>query len=666
MRIRSSVWLMLVGAALAAQAATKAVTIAKDRTPVMDGAKTIAYLAKGARLQVEKTNGDWLGVRVKVGGKVLFGWVHRKNTGTGTTSAPADPLLAAARKEFDKRKAQAEKLMGEGKFDDAMAVLDAYPSRYWKTKWANEIRKLGLELENRAHGTPEVLDKSAEAEFQKRKARADALFKAGKAKEAIEHMAGFPGRFEKSKWAKEAESYRLELARRANAPFTKIYKQVLELVGQGNYDEALAEVAAIKDKLPGGGTQVHDVETFIDLHKKAATRTQLDRSRFATDPYHSDEEYRKHLSSLAHVVVPPGAGELIIRRGDQIVKQRVPKLPEQIAMGQKLLGKYPLSPNLRVAMARLHSRARQPDEAVKMYLEARGRDLGHSILSVDACIEQGRVQMLSSHNDEAVATLGKALELQADDFVALSALGRVHLALGNSAEAVKLWQKSLELFPHQPRIARELARAKGQEVLDEKPPKLRLVDLVAQVQESCVVVRARQGLGSGYVVRADGLIATNFHVIAPGAPWQIGVKRKGKDKPSYITDVQLVLADPHRDIALLKVDNRVQRLKPLRLGTAKDVVAAEDVVVIGNPGGLDYTITKGIVSNCKRVMPNGCNYIQTDAAVNPGNSGGPLFNMRAEVIGMVTLKSSTMEKTGFALHIDQVAAALKHCFPHSQ
>jgi len=291
--------------------------------------------------------------------------------------------------------------------------------------------------------------------------------------------------------------------------------------------------------------------------------------------------------------------------------------------------------------------------------------MGHSIVSVEACIEQGRVLTLSKKADEAVAVLERALELQPDDFLALSALGRAHVVNGRRTDAVVAWQKSLKAFPHQPRIAAEFARATGEEVKDEKPPTLALIPLVAQVQESCVVVRARQGLGSGYVVRADGLIATNFHVIAPGAPWQIDFKRKGADKLTQIRDVQLVLADPRRDIALLKIDNRLFKLKPLGLGRSADVVAAEDVVVIGNPGGLDYTITKGIVSNRKRTMPNGCDYIQTDAGVNPGNSGGPLFNMRAEVIGMVTLKSGTMQQTGFALHIDEVADALKKCFPHS-
>ena len=653
---------ILLVAATCVAAAGQTISITRNRTPVMDGSKTIAYLAKGMRLPVEKVNGDWFGVRVKVGGEVVFGWVHKKNTGTGS-GAPTS-LEERAKAEFEKRKAKAESLMGEGKFDEAMAVLDGYPSHYWKTKWANEIRKFGLELEERAKGKPEVVEKSAEKEFNARKAKAEELFKEGKVQEAIEHMAGFPGRFEKTKWAAEAEKYRLDLARRAHAPFETLYKEVFALVEAGEFDEASQAVAAAKDKLPGGGTQVADLGTFIDLHKKAAAGSKPAPSRFATDVYHSDQEYRAHLFLLCQFILPPGAGQFQVRMPDETTRP-FPKPVEQVALGQKLLHRYPLSANLRMAMGRLYSRTKQPERAVAMYEEARRLDLGHSIVSVEACIEQGRVLTLSKKADEAVAALERALELLPDDFVALSALGRAHVVNGRKTDAVVAWQKSLKAFPYQPRIAAEFARATGEAVKDEKPPKLTLVALVAQVQESCVLVRARQGLGSGYVVRADGLIATNFHVIAPGAPWQIDFKRKGADKLTQIRDVQLVLADPHRDIALLKIDNRLFKLKPLGLGKSAGVVAGEDVVVIGNPGGLDYTITKGIVSNRKRTMPNGCDYLQTDAGVNPGNSGGPLFNMRAEVIGMVTLKSSTMEKTGFALHIDQVADALKKSFPHS-
>ena len=657
---------LVVLAALAAHAAAgTTITIAQSRTPVMDGAKTIAYLAKGMTLPAEKTNGDWFGVRVSVGGKVVFGWVHKKYTAAGGAAAGKLTLEEEAKKDYETRKAEVEKLLADHKYDKALAVCDAYPQTFWKTKWGSEIRKLGERVEAARDKDGTYAESAAEKEFRKLKDKADALLKDGKLKEAMEAMAAFPGKYEKTKWAQEAEKYRLELARQAHEPFEKVEKEVHALLQDDQFDEARKRVEAAKGKMPGGERALEDIETFIDLHKKAAGgKTPLD-NRFATDVYESDADYRKHLFALHHIVVPPG-GQFTVQHGGQVTTQQVLKLNEQIALGEQLLHKYALSPTVRLLLARLYARASRTDDAVKQYEATRTFDLGRTLVSVDAFIEQGRVLTLSKRAGEAVGVLGQSLQLKADDFIALDALGRAHLVGGNTAAAVEAWEKGLTLNADQPEVVAELRRAKGEAVDAKRPDKFPLVDLVARVQESCVVVRARQGLGSGFVVRSDGLISTNFHVIAPGAPWQIGVKRKGKDKPFYITDVELVLADPHRDIALLRVNNRIHKLRPLPLGSAKQIVAAEDVVVIGNPGGLDYTITKGIVSNCKRTMPNGCDYLQTDAGVNPGNSGGPLFNMRGEVIGMVTLKSATMEKTGFALHIDHVTDAMAKCFPVSQ
>lgn len=662
MRLNRLAFLVILAALAAHAAAATSITIAKDRTPVMDGTKTIGYLSKGMKLPVQKTNGDWFSVRIRVGGKVVTGWVHKKHTTAGVKKLTLDE---AAKQEFDKRKAEANKLAAANKYDKALAVCDGYPSKFWKTKWGTEMRKLGEEIEKKRDGDTTYAESAAEKEFRDLKEKADKLFKEGKLEEAMEAMAKFPAKWETTKWAKEAETYRLELARKAHEPFEKLEKEIHALLQDDKFAEALKAVEAAKAKLPKGSTALEDIETFIELHKKAAGGKTPIENRYATDVYESDAEYRKRLYALHHIVVPPG-GIIVIKHGEQVTQTRAHKLNEQIALGEQLIHKYALSPNVRLLLARLYSRASRTDDAVKMYEAARTFDLGRSTVSVDSYVEQGRVLTLGKRAEEAVGALQKALALRADDFVTLAALGRAHAVGGNTDAAVEAWQKSLKLNASQPALVDELKRAKGEPVDNKRPDKLALVDLVAKAQESCVVVYARQGLGSGFVVRADGLISTNFHVIAPGAPWRIGIKRKGKDKPIMITDIELVLADPHRDIALLRIDNRKLKLRPLRLGESKNIVAAEDVVVIGNPGGLDYTITKGIVSNRKRVMPNGCNYLQTDAAVNPGNSGGPLFNLRGEVIGMVTLKHGTMERTGFALHVDHITDALTKCFPMSQ
>jgi S1-C subfamily serine protease len=140
--------------------------------------------------------------------------------------------------------------------------------------------------------------------------------------------------------------------------------------------------------------------------------------------------------------------------------------------------------------------------------------------------------------------------------------------------------------------------------------------------------------GSGFVIDGEGHILTNNHVIE-GAD-KIEVKLGASDT-EY--EAEVVGADPASDLALLKVEAPSKELHPLTLGDSSQVEVGDPVVAIGNPFGLDRTVTSGIVSALQRQIqaPNGFsidNVIQTDAAINPGNSGGPLINAEGEVIGI--------------------------------
>ncbi len=140
--------------------------------------------------------------------------------------------------------------------------------------------------------------------------------------------------------------------------------------------------------------------------------------------------------------------------------------------------------------------------------------------------------------------------------------------------------------------------------------------------------------GSGFVIDSEGHILTNNHVVE-GAD-RIEVKL-GESDTNYTAEV--VGADPASDLALLKVDAPAKELHPLTLGDSSKMEVGDPVVAIGNPFGLDRTVTSGIVSALQRQIqaPNGFsidNVIQTDAAINPGNSGGPLINAEGEVIGI--------------------------------
>jgi S1-C subfamily serine protease len=140
--------------------------------------------------------------------------------------------------------------------------------------------------------------------------------------------------------------------------------------------------------------------------------------------------------------------------------------------------------------------------------------------------------------------------------------------------------------------------------------------------------------GSGFVIDTEGHLLTNNHVVEGAG--EIKVKLGGSD---HAYDAKVVGADPATDVALLEVDAPADRLHPLALGDSSKVEVGDPVVAIGNPFGLDSTVTSGIVSALQRQIeaPNGfsiSHVIQTDAAINPGNSGGPLIDAEGRVIGI--------------------------------
>jgi len=140
--------------------------------------------------------------------------------------------------------------------------------------------------------------------------------------------------------------------------------------------------------------------------------------------------------------------------------------------------------------------------------------------------------------------------------------------------------------------------------------------------------------GSGFLIDTDGHMVTNNHVIE-GAK-KITVTLGDSDA---VYDATVVGTDPSTDLALLKVDAPSSEMKPLKLGDSSDVKVGDPVVAIGNPFGLDRTVTTGIVSALQREISSLNQYaisnvIQTDAAINPGNSGGPLIDANGNVIGV--------------------------------
>ena len=173
----------------------------------------------------------------------------------------------------------------------------------------------------------------------------------------------------------------------------------------------------------------------------------------------------------------------------------------------------------------------------------------------------------------------------------------------------------------------------------------------------------RRGMGSGFIVESDGTILTNAHVVEGMDEVRVRLtdRREFKGK--------VVGADKPSDIAVVKIE--AKGLPVVRLGDPSKVRVGEWVLAIGSPFGFENTVTAGIVSATSRSLPQGTYvpFIQTDAAVNPGNSGGPIFNLRGEVIGIA---SQIYSRTGgyqglaFAIPIDVAANVKEQLVKHGR
>jgi S1-C subfamily serine protease len=187
-----------------------------------------------------------------------------------------------------------------------------------------------------------------------------------------------------------------------------------------------------------------------------------------------------------------------------------------------------------------------------------------------------------------------------------------------------------------------------------------LISLYERVSFSVVniaVSTARgSGAGSGFVLDTSGHIVTNNHVIEDAA--QILVRFAD----DTLVEAELVGADADSDLAVIRVDVSADLLREVRLGDSSTLRVGQRAIAVGNPFGLEQTMTTGIISALGRVVRQESGFslpqlIQTDAAINPGNSGGPLLNSRGEVIGVNTLifsNSGSSSGVGFAVPVNTV------------
>ena len=182
------------------------------------------------------------------------------------------------------------------------------------------------------------------------------------------------------------------------------------------------------------------------------------------------------------------------------------------------------------------------------------------------------------------------------------------------------------------------------------------------------IMEVPQGSGSGFIWNQQGHIVTNFHVIY-GAN---SIKVTLADRTEY--QAKVVGADPDHDLAVLQIQVSDNQLEPLAIGSSHDLRVGQKVLAIGNPFGLDHTLTTGVVSALGRTIKSMSNrtiegVIQTDAAINPGNSGGPLLDSAGRLIGVntqIVSPSGAYAGIGFAVPVDTVNRIVPELIKHGK
>jgi len=174
--------------------------------------------------------------------------------------------------------------------------------------------------------------------------------------------------------------------------------------------------------------------------------------------------------------------------------------------------------------------------------------------------------------------------------------------------------------------------------------------------------KRQRSMGTGFIISKDGYIVTNNHVVADAE--EIKVQLRGKDKPM---PAKVVGRDPELDLAVVKIDNGGD-LPFLEFGDSEALKVGAWVVAIGNPFGLNNTVTAGILSAKGREIGAGPfdNFLQTDASINPGNSGGPLLNLDGKVVGINTAIVASGQGIGFAIPSSMAASVIADLREHKE
>ncbi|MBN37864.1 MAG: hypothetical protein CMI29_05300 [Opitutae bacterium] len=199
---------------------------------------------------------------------------------------------------------------------------------------------------------------------------------------------------------------------------------------------------------------------------------------------------------------------------------------------------------------------------------------------------------------------------------------------------------------------------------DQRLKNRSLRDLVADLGECVVMIRTPIGLGSGFLIHEDGYVITNDHVVAGERQVSITqfTQKDGELIKENYDNVRIVATGGNVDLALLKIEGHSNKVFPtVPLGSSAELRQGERVFAIGSPLGLERSVSEGIVSLRNRIVQDRL-HIQTTAEISPGNSGGPLFNYRGQVVGVNNMKvvSAGAEGLGFSIPVRELKTFLEN------
>lgn len=363
-----------------------------------------------------------------------------------------------------------------------------------------------------------------------------------------------------------------------------------------------------------------------------------DRDPYAGDPYREDLTYRSEVDKAAGFLE---TGELK-ENGRRLL--------------QELLERYPASPLLHYESGCQLAGDKKWDEAAKAWEEAVFADDGKSAVTVRALegIAQAEKQRRRKEGEiRALERLAKAMPLS---YRFQNRLAEAYQASGQADKARGAWKRSLELNTGQPELARRIG---GTSPVSQDGRKEELTALLSRLTPSIVLLEAGDSRLTGFVALGKGCIVTAAHGFAADDA-EVDVVCFVDAKAPRRLKGKVMARDEKRDLALVQCADLPQQSKPLPLAAIQRLEAGTRIYTLGNPGlgseALTLTPSEGIVADCARKL-EGQIFIQCNLSVNPGNSGGPLFTARGEVVGIVTRKAS-LEGVSFSVPAAELAEML--------